>query len=332
MLPNLEVEYFHPSDPFPEEWVLPISIGENDLLNKTLGWMTEQSSGAILFPSKIKPDSVKTWLEDRKKNSRHYIVASLRDGRKLLPVGFVELSFRLTRLHSYTTEVIPNGFPAVAYVDTMYVLPDYRGKGVASALMEETETIARKNKCKMITLFYNTRNNEASKFYYRKKYLHLETQLYGTPGKPKSVANILAQTISFENLKKNKAITYELKNHVSRDSKSFYPLFSEVDIAVRNIQNNNANVGIQFNGGRDGFALIKPILGGRIVSVYPLLFIPQIWTDPTKLKKYMFFIRQLCDAKYGTSMLHTCTMDLGRVRYLETVGFVPVNEVLRKQL
>ena len=332
MLPNLELEYFRPSDPFPEEWVLPISLGENAMLNQTIGWMSDQSSGAISFPANLKPDAASVWLSDRLKQQRHYIVASIREGKKLSVVGFAEIAFRLTRLHSYTVETIPRGFPAIAYINALYTVPESRGNGIGSALMEEAETVARKNKCKMLTLSYNTRNTAADKFYYRRKFLSLETQMYGVPQKPRATTNILAQTISFENLKRNKAITFELKNYVSRDSKSFYPLFAEVDNAVRNIQNNNANIGMQFNGGRDGYALVKPILHGSLVSVYPMLFTPQVWTDSNRLRKYMYFVRQLCGAKYGTEMLHTCTMDLGRVGYLEKIGFSPVGKVLRKQI
>ena len=332
MLANLELEYFKPSDSFPEEWALPISIGESEMMNTTMGWMSEQSNGAISFPANVKPETASNWLANRKKNNRHYIVATLRDGKKLTVVGFIEISFRLTRLHSYTIEVIPNGFPAIMHVDELFVHKDHRGNGIGTALMEEAEKIGRKNKCKTITLVYNTKNTAASKFYYRKKFLQLETQLYGSPMKPRVITNVLAQTISFENLKKNEAITFELKNYVSRDSKSFYPLFSEIDNAVRNIQNNNANIGMQFNGGRDGYVLMKPILHKSLISVYPMLFTPQVWTDSNRLGKYMYYVRQLCGAKYGTEMLHTCTMDLGRVNYLEKVGFSPVSEVLRKQI
>ena len=332
MLANLELKYFRPSDPFPEEWVLPISLGESEMLNLTMGWMSDQSQGAISFPANIKPETVSSWLANRKRNNRHYLIASSRDGKNLSVVGFAEISFRLTRLHSYTTEVIPSGFPAALHIDEIFVHADYRGNGIGTALLEEAESIGRKNKCKMVTLVYNTRNAAAAKFYYRKKFLQLETQLYGSPIKPRVITNVLAQTITFENLKKHKGITFELKNYVSRDSKSFYPLFSEIDTAVRNIQNNNANIGMQFNGGRDGYVLMKPILHKSLISVYPMLFTPQVWTDSNRLGKYMYYVRQLCGAKYGTEMLHTCTMDLGRVSYLERIGFTPVSEVLRKQI
>lgn len=332
MVNNLEIEYLHPTDYFPLEFVDMVSTGELSMMDQTLPWLADQSFGALSFPYKPKKETTEEWLISRKKQKRHYLVASIRNGKTLTPVGFADIEFRLTRLHSYTTEVIPNGFPAVAYVNAIYVDPQYRNLGIATEIMNEIEVVAKKNKCKMLTLTFNTRNTAASKFYHRRKFIHLETQFYGVIRKPRNTANIFIQPIPFCDLKKNKSIFFELKGYVSKDSKGFYPLFSEVESAAKALQNNSAVTGLQFNGGRDGYALTKSILRDSITSVYPIMFSPQIWTDLTKLKRYMFAVGQFSKALHGTEVLHTCTMDLGRVHSLESIGFSAISEVLRKQI
>lgn len=332
MVNNLELEYFHPSDPFPLEWVNMVSTGETAMMEQTLQWLADQSFGALSFPFKPKKESIDEWMTSRKKQKRHYIIASIRNGKALTPVGFVDIEFRLTRLHSYTTEVIPNGFPAVAYINAFYTDPQYRNLGIGTSLLTEAEVVARKAKCKILTLTFNTRNTAASKFYHRRKFTHLETQFYGIIHKPRNVGNTFVQPIPFSDLKKNKSIFFELKGHVAKDSKGFYPLFGEVEAAAKALQNNTTVVGLQFNGGRDGYALTKPILRDAITSVYPLMLAPQIWTDSTKLKRYMYAVGQFSKTTHGTEVLHTCSMDLGSVHILESIGFSAISEVLRKQI
>jgi len=73
-------------------------------------------------------------------------------------VGFINISIRNDYVNG--TDSSP-----VAYVEVVYVLDEYRGRGIARSLMKVAEEFARANGCKQLASDCMTSNTASEKFH-----------------------------------------------------------------------------------------------------------------------------------------------------------------------
>lgn len=336
MQPVIEVCYFAPTDPFPEDLIESVVQCETDLMKSTTQWLSLQTEGLILSMQSwnMKMPSLEKWNKERQEKEKHYVVALLKDDSSTVFGGFAEISFSLKHLHSYVN-CFPEGFPNILYLHVFYTNPQLRNKGVGTTIMTFLEQLGRQKKCKQFILSYNVLNTSAGEFYKNRSFRLLETQYYGKPKKPSTKKRVTVSAYSPDQIQTNNHFKTSLKELVSKDSRLFYPLYSEVDTIVTRTMENIGKFKMPsfgFKGGQDGYASIAPIWEDKLLSFFPLIFTSKVWNNPSLVRQYLYEMREIGKRFYNVELFHICSLDWDKRSVIESAGFVPAYEVLVKSL
>ncbi|SEJ58819.1 Acetyltransferase (GNAT) family protein [Dyadobacter sp. SG02] len=122
---------------------------------------------ASLLRPHLKKGNWVSMVTEMMQNEKYFITAMADQDRF---VAFAGCRF-MTSLHTGN----------IIYIDDLYTLDEYRGKGLATSLLDHVRETARLNDCDALVLDTDFTNNTAQKVYFKSGFklaaLHLESRL-----------------------------------------------------------------------------------------------------------------------------------------------------------